>query len=131
MMHVSRGVRWDSDHVVVLIDEVRALFHAIVRGGYLGRMHVGLDYFDASINRVGAWVTGIRATQKALLMALLEPVELLKEYEEERDYLRRLTLLEEMKSLPWSAIWDWYCSKNDVQVGQGWVNRVRGTERES
>jgi L-rhamnose isomerase len=131
MMHVSRGVRWDSDHVVVLNDEVRALFHAIVRGGYLGRMHVGLDYFDASINRVGAWVTGIRATQKALLMALLEPVELLKGYEEERDYLGRLALLEEMKSMPWSAIWDWYCSKNEVQVGQGWVNGVRGTERES
>jgi L-rhamnose isomerase len=131
MMHVSRGVRWDSDHVVVLNEEVRALFHAIVRGGYLDRVHVGLDYFDASINRVGAWVTGIRATQKALLMALLEPVELLKRYEEERDYLGRLSLLEEMKSMPWSAIWDWYCSKNEVQVGQGWVNGVRGTERES
>ena len=131
MMHVSRGVRWDSDHVVVLNDEVQALFHAIVRGGYLGRVHVGLDYFDASINRVGAWVTGIRATQKALLMALLEPVELLKGYEEERDYLGRLALLEEIKSMPWSAIWDWYCSKNEVQVGQGWVNGIMGTERES
>jgi len=132
MLHVSRGVRWDSDHVVVLNDEVRELFCEIVRGGYLGRVHVGLDYFDASINRVGAWVTGIRATQKALLLALLEPVELLKGYEEEGDYFRRLALLEEMKSMPWGAVWDGYCDKNRVMLhvsrGVRWDSEPRGAD---
>ena len=124
MLHVSRGVRWDSDHVVVLNDETRELFHEIVRGGYLGRIHVGLDYFDASINRVGAWVTGIRATQKALIMALLEPAKMLKSYEEKEDYLSRLAMLEDIKSMPWGAVWDRYCEKNGVPVGYEWINRV-------
>ena len=129
MLHVSRGVRWDSDHVVVLNDEVRELFSEIVRGGYMGRVYVGLDYFDASINRVGAWVTGIRATQKALLIALLEPVERLKGYEEDGDYLSRLALLEEMKSMPWGAIWDGNCNKNGVPVGHEWIESVKEYEK--
>ena len=128
MLQVSRGVRWDSDHVVVLSDEVRELFCEIVRGGYLGRVHVGLDYFDASINRVGAWVTGIRATQKALLIALLEPVEQLKQYEVDGDYFRRLALLEELKSMPWGAVWDSYCNKKNVPVGHDWVDFVKEIE---
>ncbi len=129
MLHVSRGVRWDSDHVVVLNDEVRDLFHEIVRGGYLGRVHIGLDYFDASINRVGAWVTGIRATQKALLYALLEPVEMLKRYETEGDYFGRMTLLEELKSMPWGIVWDSYCDENNVPNGVELIERVKEYEK--
>ncbi len=125
MLHVSRGVRWDSDHVVILNDEVRELFHEIVRGGYLDRLHVGLDYFDASINRVGAWVTGIRATQKALLYALLEPVGLLKGHEAGGDYYGRMALLEELKSMPWGAIWESYCDENGVPNGIELVDRVK------
>jgi len=128
MLHVSRGVRWDSDHVVVLNDETRDLFHEVVRGGYLDRAHIGLDYFDASINRVGAWVTGIRATQKALLYALLEPVEQLKEYEAEGDYFSRMALLEELKSMPWGAVWDRYCDENGVPNGLDLVKIVKEYE---
>jgi len=131
MLHVSRGVRWDSDHVVVLNDDVRDLFHEIVRGGYLGRVHIGLDYFDASINRVGAWVTGIRATQKALLYALLEPVERLKGYEADGDYFGRMSLLEELKSMPWGAIWDRYCDENGVPNGLDLVGRVKDYEEKT
>ena len=131
MLHVSRGVRWDSDHVVVLNDEVRALFSEIVRGGYLGRVHVGLDYFDASINRVGAWVTGIRATQRALLMALLEPVDLLKRYEEEGDYFGRLALLEELKSMPWGVVWDKFCDNNGAPNGIELVERIKEYEKKA
>jgi len=131
MLHVSRGVRWDSDHVVVLNDDVKDLFHEIVRGGYLGRMHIGLDYFDASINRVGAWVTGIRATQKALLYALLDPVELLKRHEAEGNYFGRMTLLEELKSMPWGAVWDGYCNENGVLDGIELLDRVKGYEKKT
>lgn len=131
MLHVSRGVRWDSDHVVVLNDEVRELFNEIVRGRYLDRVHVGLDYFDASINRVGAWVTGIRATQKALLYALLEPLELLKGYEVAGNYFGRLALLEELKSMPWGAVWDSYCDKNSVPSGLELVERVKEYEKKT
>ncbi|MBT3284325.1 L-rhamnose isomerase [Candidatus Bathyarchaeota archaeon] len=131
MLHVSRGVRWDSDHVVVLNDEAKDLFHEIVRGGYLNRVHIGLDYFDASINRVGAWVTGIRATQKALLYALLEPVEQLKGYETEGDYFERMALLEELKSMPWGAIWDNYCDKNSVPNGIELREKVKEYENKT
>ncbi|MBT5643134.1 L-rhamnose isomerase, partial [Candidatus Bathyarchaeota archaeon] len=131
MLHVSRGVRWDSDHVVVLNDEAKDLFHEIVRGGYLNRVHIGLDYFDASINRVGAWVTGIRATQKALLYALLEPVEQLKGYETEGDYFERMALLEELKSMPWGAIWDNYCDKNSVPNGIELMEKVKEYENKT
>ncbi len=131
MLHVSRGVRWDSDHVVVLNEQVQDLFHEIVRGGILDKVYIGLDYFDASINRVGAWVTGIRATQKALLYALLEPVKLLKGYESEGDYFRRLALLEELKSMPWGAIWDSYCDNNSVPDGHELVERVKEYEKKT
>lgn len=131
LLHVSRGVRWDSDHVVVLNDDVKDLFHEIVRGGYLDKVHIGLDYFDASINRVGAWVTGIRATQKALLYALLESVGLLKGYEAEGDYFRRMAMLEELKSMPWGVIWDYYCDKNDVPNGLELVEKVKGYEKKT
>jgi len=116
MLHVSRGVRWDSDHVVILDDETRDLFHEIIRGDYLDKTHVGLDYFDASINRLGAWETGIKSTQKALLYALLEPTSILREYEENGEYHKRLATLEELKSMPWGAIWEKYSKRAERQL---------------
>src|SRR6185312_16307382 len=108
LMHVSRGVRWDSDHVVLLTDEIEAIAQELVRGDYLDRVHIGLDFFDASINRVAAWVIGARAMIKALMLALLEPIEMLRKFEAENDYTSRLALLEELKTLPSGAVWDKY-----------------------
>jgi L-rhamnose isomerase len=121
LLHVSRGVRWDSDHVVILDDPTRAVMEELVRGDFLGRTSIGLDYFDASINRVAAWVIGIRATQKALLLALLEPSKHLREAEENGNFTARLALLEEAKSLPWGAVWDEFCTRNDVPAGAHWL----------
>ena len=109
LLHVSRGVRWDSDHVVVLSDELEAIAQELVRGDYLDRVHIGLDFFDASINRVAAWVIGTRAMLKALLLALLEPTETLRQLEADGDTTARLALLEELKTLPFGAVWDHYC----------------------
>lgn len=128
ILHVSRGVKWDSDHVVTLDDPVVDLFHEIVRCDALDRIHIGLDYFDASINRIGAWVTGVRATQKALLIALLEPVEKLKQIEETGDYFKRLAMLEEMKSMPWGVVWDHLCEKTGIAHGLGWIDEVKKFE---
>ncbi len=100
LLHVSRGVRWDSDHVVILSDDLRLLMHELVHGGYLSRTHIGLDYFDASINRVAAWVIGTRATLQALLMAFLEPIERLRQFEAEGDFTRRLAWMEAAKAHP-------------------------------
>lgn len=125
LFHVSRGVRWDSDHVVTLDTPVVELFQEVVRSNALHKVHVGLDYFDASINRIGAWVTGIRSTQKALLYALLEPIKMLKEAEESGDYFKRLALLEEMKSSPWGLIWDEICRKENLPVGLDWIKEVK------
>lgn len=130
LLHVSRGVRWDSDHVVTLTDELQAIAQEVVRGGYLGRVHVGLDFFDASINRVAAWVIGTRSMIKALLMALLEPMDLLRRLEAEGDYTGRLALLEELKTLPFGAVWDFYCLKAGVPVGEDWLDEVRCYERD-
>lgn len=121
LLHVSRGVRWDSDHVVLLDDPTRAVMEELVRGDFLGRTSIGLDYFDASINRVAAWVIGIRATQKALLLALLEPSKQLREAETNGNLTARLALLEEAKSLPWGAVWDEFCQRNDVPAGAAWL----------
>ncbi|MDD4923067.1 MAG: L-rhamnose isomerase, partial [Bacteroidales bacterium] len=109
MLHVSRGVRWDSDHVVILNDELQALAQEIVRADAFDRVHVGLDYFDASINRIGAYVVGTRATQKAFLQAMLEPIDQLRGYEAKGQNFERLALLEEAKSLPWAAVFNYYC----------------------
>jgi len=117
LLHVSRGVRWDSDHVVILGDDLRAIAEEIVRGGFLERVHIGLDFFDASINRVAAWVTGVRAMLKALLLALLEPTAKLRELEVQGDFTSRLVLLEELKTLPFGAVWDYYCHSRNVPVG--------------
>ena len=130
LLHVSRGIRWDSDHVVVLSDEVRAIAEELVRGDYLDRVHIGLDFFDASINRVAAWVIGTRATLKALLVALLEPAARLRELEKSGDFTGRLALLEELKTLPFGAVWDAYCLKQGVPVGDAWLDEVRAYERE-
>jgi len=128
LLHVSRGVRWDSDHVVVLSDELRAITEQIVRGDYLQRVHIGLDFFDASINRIAAWVIGTRCMIKALLIALLEPSEKLRETELDGDYTARLAMLEELKTMPFGAVWDYYCTKQDVPPGPDWLKEVRDYE---
>ncbi len=129
LLHVSRGVRWDSDHVVILSDDLRAIAEEIVRGGFLGRVHIGLDFFDASINRVAAWVIGTRNMIKALLLALLEPAERLRELETAGDYTGRLALLERTKTLPFGAVWDMYCARQDVPLEADWIDVVRDYEK--
>ncbi len=130
LLHVSRPVRWDSDHVVILDDELSAIADALIRSDLVERTHIGLDYFDASINRVAAWVIGTRNMQKALLKALLAPTELLKKLELEGDYTGRLALTEELKSYPFAAVWDYYCETAGVPVREKWLDEVRTYERE-
>ncbi len=130
LLHVSRGVRWDSDHVVILNDDLRAIAEEIVRGGFLDRVHIGLDFFDASINRVAAWVIGVRAMLKALLSALLEPTAKLRELEVQGDFTSRLVLLEEIKTLPFGVVWDYYCHSRNVPVGLKWLEQVKEYERQ-
>jgi L-rhamnose isomerase len=131
LLHVSRGVRWDSDHVVLLDDPTRAVMEELVRGDFLGRTSIGLDYFDASINRVAAWVIGIRATQKALLLALLEPSKHLRKAETDGNLTARLALLEEAKSLPWGAVWDEFCRRSNVPVGAAWLPEAEAYGQET
>jgi len=130
LLHVSRGVRWDSDHVVVLGDDLDSLAAELVRGDYLGRTHIGLDFFDATINRIAAWVVGTRAMSKALLRALLEPTAQLRRLETEGDLTGRLALLEEAKTLPSGAVWDYYCLQQNVPAGFTWMDAVRRYESE-
>ena len=130
LLHVSRGVRWDSDHVVLLDDATRAIFEEVVRGGFLPRTHIGLDYFDASINRIAAWVIGTRAAQKALLLAVLEPTAKLRDFEAAGDFTSRLALLEELKAMPFGAVWDEHCRRHDTPVGAAWLAEVKRYERE-
>ena len=125
LCHVSRGLRWDSDHVAIETDGLRALMQEIVRADALGRVHLALDYFDASINRVAAWVIGARATLRALLFALLEPTARLRELEDAGNLGERLALLEEVKALPAGAAWDAWCLRAGVPVGTGWFAAVR------
>jgi L-rhamnose isomerase len=121
-------VRWDSDHVVILSDELEALAKEIVRGNYLHRVHIGLDFFDASINRVAAWVIGARCMLKALLVALLEPTDKLRQMEISGDFTSRLAMLEELKTFPFGSVWDYYCLKADVPVGLKWLQTVQNYE---
>jgi L-rhamnose isomerase len=130
LLHVSRGVRWDSDHVVTLGDELVAIAQEVVRGDYLDRVHIGLDFFDASINRVAAWVVGARNTLRALLIALVEPTARLREAEAGGDLTARLALMEELKTLPFGAVWDYHCLARDVPVGPDWLAEVRAYERD-
>ena len=130
LLHVSRGVRWDSDHVVTLTDELQAIAQEAIRGGYLDRIHFGLDFFDASINRIAAWVIGTRNLLKALLLALLEPIDRLRAAEVAGDYTTRLALMEEAKSLPFGAVWDAYCEREGVPVGEAWLAEVKRYEQQ-
>ena len=130
MLHVSRPVRWDSDHVTIMNDDTLELCKEIVRCDALDRVHIGLDYFDASINRIGAYVIGSRATQKCLMQALLEPLAQLRRYEAAGQGFERLALLEESKSLPWNAVWDMFCLRNDVPVGEEFIAGIQQYERE-
>lgn len=130
LLHVSRPVRWDSDHVVILDDELKTIAAEIVRGNLTKRVHIGLDYFDASINRIAAWTIGARNMQKALLMALLEPSKQLTKFETEGDYTSRLALLEEYKSYPFGAVWDMYCEQQGVPARESWFTDVKQYEKD-
>lgn len=129
LLHVSRGVRWDSDHVVILSDDLRAIAEELIRGDFTSRVHIGLDFFDASINRIAAWVIGTRSMIKALMIALLEPTATLRKAEAEGDHTSRLALLEEYKTLPLGAVWDYYCQKQNVPVGSEWLTAVKEYEQ--
>lgn len=129
LLHVSRPVRWDSDHVILLDDETQAIASEIIRNNLFKRVHIGLDFFDASINRIAAWVIGTRNMKRALLRALLEPTDMLRSLELDGDFTARLALLEEQKSLPWQAVWDMYCERNGVPVGSAWLEDVRAYEK--
>ncbi|MFC4778662.1 L-rhamnose isomerase [Paenibacillus sp. GCM10023252] len=130
LLHVSRPMRWDSDHVVTLDDELIEIGRELVRGELLDKTHIGLDFFDASINRVAAWVIGTRNTLKALLRAMLDPVDALRKAELEGDYTTRLALTEEFKSYPFGAIWDYYCARMGVPVREEWLAEVRAYEQQ-
>ena len=129
LLHVSRGVRWDSDHVIIMNEELRAIAEEVIRHHYDKRVHIGLDYFDASINRIMAWTIGARNMSKALLMALVEPASLIDEAEKRGDFSSRLALFEECKTLPFGAIWDEYCNRCGVPVGTAWIDVVKSYEK--
>jgi L-rhamnose isomerase len=128
LLHVSRGIRWDSDHVVILNDDLRAVFQELVRGNALGRTSLALDFFDASMNRVGAWVIGTRATLKAALAALLEPAQTLQRLAEQGDAAAKLALLEELRTFPVGAVWDMHCLRAGVPAGPAWLNAMHDYE---
>ncbi|MDR0385996.1 MAG: L-rhamnose isomerase [Prevotellaceae bacterium] len=130
MLHVSRPIRWDSDHVVILNDDIAELAKEVIRAKALDRVHIGLDFFDASINRIGAYVIGIRSTQKAFLQALLEPADKLAEYEANGQYFERLALLEEAKALPWNAVWDYFCLTSNVATGEDYISEIQQYEKD-
>jgi L-rhamnose isomerase len=130
LLHTSRGVRWDSDHVVIQTDDLFALMQEVVRADALSRVNIALDFFDASINRLAAWIIGTRATQKAILFALLEPHELLLGKEEEGDTTARLALLDEFKNLPWSDVWNYYCEISGAPLGDKWLDEVKKYEKD-
>lgn len=129
-LHVSRPERWDSDHVVILNDELQAIAQEIVRSGHMDRVNIGLDYFDASINRVGAYVVGIRATQKAMLQALLEPTAQLREFERQDKRFERMAYLEELKSMPWNSVYNYFCHKQGVTTGDTYIKEVQEYEKD-
>ncbi len=130
LLHVSRPVRWDSDHVVILDDQLRDIAREIIRSGRLADIHIGLDFFDASINRIAAWVIGTRNMIKALLIALLEPAQTLQKTEQEMDFTQRLAILEELKTLPWAAVWDYYCLQKNVPAERDWFGQVQKYEKD-
>lgn len=130
LLHVSRPVRWDSDHVVILDDELQAIAKELVRSQKLNKVHIGLDFFDASINRIAAWTIGTRNMIKALLIALLEPTDTMLKAELEMDFTQRLVMLEELKTMPWAAVWNYYCQTNNVPTGMSWFDQVKQYEKD-
>ena len=130
MLHLSRGVRWDSDHVPILTEELIAIMTEIIRADALSKVHIATDFFDGSINRIGAWVIGARAVLKALLIALLEPTHILKSYEKSGDLFARLGFLETLKSMPFGAIWNYYCDSMGVPNDMEWIDEVLRYEKE-
>jgi L-rhamnose isomerase len=130
MLHVSRPIRWDSDHVTIFNDDTQDLFKELVRANGLSRTHIGLDYFDASINRIGAYVVGARATQKCILHAMLEPLPLLRKYEDNDQLFERLAQLEEDKSMPWGAVYDEFCLRTGVPVGEEFIADIQKYEHD-
>ena len=130
MLHVSRPVRWDSDHVTIMDDPTQELFSEIVRAGALDRVHYGLDFFDGAINRIGAYVIGTRSAQKCMLRALLEPHELISRYELEDRHFEVLALMEEAKSLPWNAVYDEFCLRSNVPVGDAFIADIQAYEKD-
>ena len=129
-LHISRGVRWDSDHVIIWDDELQNIMDEIIHNGFEERVYIGLDYFDASINRIACWIIGMRNARKAILNACLAPVESVRKAEREGDYTSRLALMEERRTLPFSAVWDYYCLKKDVGIGREWLDKVKEYERD-
>jgi L-rhamnose isomerase len=129
LLHVSRGVRWDSDHVVTMTDELQAIMQEIVRGNFTSRVHIGLDYFDASINRIAAWTIGTRNALKSLLMALLEPIGTLRDLELTGDFTSRLALLEELKGMPFGTVWDYYCLTQETPIGFAYMAPIKAYEQ--
>lgn len=130
MLHVSRPVRWDSDHVILMDDELQEIMREIVRNDLLEKTAIGLDFFDATINRIAAWVVGVRNAQKALLKALLDPISELKEAELDFDFTKRMVVTEEMKDLPYADVWNYFCLQNDVPIGLAWYDEVKKYEQE-
>lgn len=130
LLHVSRPMRWDSDHVVIMDDELQDIGRELVRNNLLSKTHIGLDFFDATINRIAAWVIGMRNTQKSLLKALLEPVESLKEIELAGDFTTRLAMIEELKDFPFADVWNYYCEMKGVPVGLDWLTEIKGYEQD-
>jgi len=130
LLHVTRPVRWDSDHVVTMNDDTLLIAQEIVRCNALDKVHMGLDFFDASINRIGAYVVGTRAAQQSMLFALLEPRDLILNYEESGNFFERLALLELLKTKPFGAIWDYYCLKHDVAIAEDYISEIQNYEKE-
>jgi L-rhamnose isomerase len=130
LLHLTRGVRWDSDHVITMNDETVLIAQELNRMNAYDKVNIGLDFFDASINRIGAYVSGVRASQKSILYALLEPVKILKSYEENGQWFERMAILEEMKSKPFGAVWDYYCMKHEVPVAQDYIAEVAQYEKD-
>lgn len=130
MLHVSRPVRWDSDHVVIMDDELQEIGKELVRNQLLAKTNIGLDFFDATINRIAAWVIGTRNTQKALLKAMLEPIDQLKEMELNFDFTSRMAYTEELKDFPSAAVWNYFCYQNNVPVGLDWLTEVQAYEKD-
>ena len=130
LLHVTRSIRWDSDHVVTMNDDTQLIANEIVYSGQMDRIHMGLDFFDASINRIGAYVVGTRSAQQTILYALLQPRDLMLKHEEAGQFFERLALQELMRSKPFGAIWDYYCMQNDVAVGEDYIAEIQQYEKD-